>query len=96
MQYPLCRHIKTNGIQCKSPALTAGLYCFFHERLYARHSPFRKTPPSHAALILGHHIELEPSKIPNPSRLHSRSSSTPSPPANWNPAAPPRSFTVSH
>ena len=60
MQYPLCRHIKTNGIQCKSPALTAGLYCFFHKRLYARHSPFRNPPATHGVLIPGHHIQLEP------------------------------------
>jgi hypothetical protein len=60
MQYPLCRHIKTNGIQCKSPALTAGLYCFFHKRLHARHNPFRNTPVGHAAMIPGHHIQLEP------------------------------------
>jgi hypothetical protein len=60
MQYPLCRHIKTNGIQCKSPALASGLYCFFHERFYARHNPFRKTPVGHAPMIPGHHIQLEP------------------------------------
>ena len=60
MQYPLCRHIKTNGIQCKSPALTAGLYCFFHKRLYARHSVFRNPPATLGSLIPGHHITLEP------------------------------------
>ncbi len=30
MQYPLCRHIRTNGLRCKSPALTEAPYCYFH------------------------------------------------------------------
>lgn len=64
MQYPLCRHIKTNGIQCKSPTLAAGLYCFFHKRLYARHSPFRNPPGTYGSLIPGHHIQLEPLEDP--------------------------------
>lgn len=42
MKYPLCRHIRTSGLQCKSPALTNQTHCFYHTRLYQRHSPFRQ------------------------------------------------------
>ncbi len=30
---PRCRHLKTNGIRCKSPALRRGEYCYFHHNL---------------------------------------------------------------
>jgi len=60
MQLPLCRHIKTNGLQCASPSLTGALYCFFHTRLYARHSPYRYTPATRGYLIPGQHVQLEP------------------------------------
>ena len=29
-----CRHIKTNGLKCKSPALRGMPYCYFHARLH--------------------------------------------------------------
>jgi hypothetical protein len=32
-----CRHIKTNGRQCKSPALGLSAFCYFHSRLHRRH-----------------------------------------------------------
>lgn len=60
MQYHLCRHIKTNGTQCQSPALTRQPLCFFHDRLYRRHSGFRHTPATRGYLIPGQHIELAP------------------------------------
>ena len=60
MEVPICRHIRTNGIQCRAPKLHDGAYCFFHKRLYARHSPFRNPPATHGVLIPGHHIQLEP------------------------------------
>jgi len=34
---PLCRHLKTNGLRCKSPALTAAPFCYFHTRLHKDH-----------------------------------------------------------
>lgn len=34
---PLCRHIKTNGLRCQSPALTGETFCFFHARLHHDH-----------------------------------------------------------
>jgi hypothetical protein len=32
--YQLCRHIKTNGQRCKSPALIGSAYCYFHSRVH--------------------------------------------------------------
>jgi len=32
--YKLCRHIKTNGQRCKSPALSGSAYCYFHARVH--------------------------------------------------------------
>jgi hypothetical protein len=31
--YPLCRHTKTNGRLCNSPALTGSAFCHFHQKL---------------------------------------------------------------
>ncbi len=58
MQYDLCRHIKTNGLQCQSPALTGGPWCYFHSRLHQSHQNFRYTPQTRGYLIPGQHIEL--------------------------------------
>lgn len=33
----ICRHIKTNGERCGSPALTNHAFCYFHRNLTARH-----------------------------------------------------------
>lgn len=60
MQYPLCRHIKTNGLQCQAPSLTEGQWCYFHTRLHGRHSTYRTTPATRGYLIPGQHIELSP------------------------------------
>jgi hypothetical protein len=32
--YLACRHIKTNGLRCKSPALKGGQFCYFHARIH--------------------------------------------------------------
>jgi hypothetical protein len=58
MEYPLCRHIKTSGRRCESPALTDAIYCFFHARLNERHSNYRHTAASRGYLIPGQHIQL--------------------------------------
>jgi len=64
MQYPLCRHIKTSGVRCQSPSLSEASLCYFHSRLYRRHTGFRQLAPiagqPRATLIPGQHIELAP------------------------------------
>ena len=30
--YPLCRHTKTNGRRCQSPALTDSAFCYHHQK----------------------------------------------------------------
>ena len=37
--YQLCRHIKTNGKRCQSPALLGSAYCYYHARTHAMASP---------------------------------------------------------
>lgn len=32
--YLACRHIKPNGLRCKSPALRGRAFCYFHARLH--------------------------------------------------------------
>ncbi len=32
--YMACRHIKPNGLRCKSPALRGNSFCYFHARLH--------------------------------------------------------------
>ena len=58
MPYRLCRHIKTNGLQCHSPALDHGQWCYFHHRLHGRHEKYRPTEATRGYLIPGQHIEL--------------------------------------
>ena len=57
-EYPLCRHIRTNGLQCKAPALTGREYCYFHHRLHARHAQFRPTQASRPYFTEGRDLEL--------------------------------------
>jgi hypothetical protein len=58
MQYLLCRHIKTNGLQCQAPALTDGQWCYFHSRLHQRHATYRHTEVTRGYLMRGQHIQL--------------------------------------
>ncbi len=58
MLYPLCRHIKTNGSRCQCPSLNGQVWCYFHDRLHQRHSPFRTTETTAGSPAPGHHIEL--------------------------------------
>ncbi len=32
--YEVCRHIKTNGISCESPALKGGHFCYYHSKTH--------------------------------------------------------------
>ncbi len=36
-KFATCRHTKTNGRVCQSPALTGGALCFFHNKLHQTH-----------------------------------------------------------
>jgi hypothetical protein len=58
MRVPVCRHIRTNGLQCQAPALKDNFACYFHHRLYQRHSGFRHSNQTSGSLIPGQHIEL--------------------------------------
>ena len=61
MQYDLCRHIKSNGLQCRAVALTDQLFCYFHERLNKGHDLYRATMVSKKSLMeRGHIIALPP------------------------------------
>ena len=37
--YSECRHIKTNGVRCHSPALSGHAYCFFHAKIRGNLKP---------------------------------------------------------
>ncbi|MBB5339747.1 hypothetical protein [Tunturiibacter gelidoferens] len=39
MPYPACRHLKSNGSRCQSPALTSKVWCYFHQHLHQRRRP---------------------------------------------------------
>jgi hypothetical protein len=50
--YPLCRHTKTNGLLCQSPALIDSAFCYHHQK--ARRAR-RRTPgsgPGHSTSVL--------------------------------------------
>jgi hypothetical protein len=36
MPYPICRHLKSSGSRCQSPALTGKVWCYFHQHLHQR------------------------------------------------------------
>lgn len=50
MPYRLCRHIKTNGLQCQSPAMVEQRFCFYHHTSRQRHRAVAARDPSPAAL----------------------------------------------
>jgi hypothetical protein len=41
MPYELCRHVKSNGRRCESPALRKRSWCFYHDRLHTSHRSIR-------------------------------------------------------
>jgi hypothetical protein len=49
---PRCQHIKTNGVQCGSPALRAERHCFFHHQHRRRAHEFDVYEPVKSALNL--------------------------------------------
>jgi hypothetical protein len=56
--YMACRHIKPNGLRCKSPALKDNPFCYYHSRLhnlgkepYGKYGPMRLPVPEDSASI---------------------------------------------
>src|SRR5258708_33429133 len=95
MSVALCRHIKTNGTRCQSPALTGELWCYFHHRLHQRHAGFRRNSSNVDYRLPGPHIELAPLEDRESIQLASRWSSTPWPPDSLRSPAPPPCSTAS-
>ena len=60
MKLSLCRHIKTNGLRCKSPSVDQTVYCYFHTRLHRHHAPFRPQGDAARYVISGQHVQLLP------------------------------------
>jgi len=62
MPLRLCHHIKTNGLQCLSPALKTGQWCYFHARPHQRHSapPTIPARTSHRDLLHTRHSHSTP------------------------------------
>jgi hypothetical protein len=59
MEVPICRHIKTNGLQCQAPSLNEAPYCYFHTRLHQRHAGFRSASATRTSYFIpGQDIEL--------------------------------------
>jgi len=59
--YMACRHIKTNGLRCKSPALKGSPFCYYHAKVHtigadplAKYGPMQfPVPEDKAAIQLG-------------------------------------------
>jgi hypothetical protein len=41
MQVPICRHIKSDGLQCRGVALKSSVFCYFHRNLHRSHDLYR-------------------------------------------------------
>src|ERR1700752_3808356 len=51
-----CRHIKTNGLRCESPALKGGQFCYYHSKTHSvgddvKFGPLLLPPPEDPAAI---------------------------------------------
>ncbi len=59
MQVDICRHIKTNGLQCRAVALCGSVFCYFHNRLHRSHDRYRDKPYLYPHRVdTGTYIEL--------------------------------------
>jgi hypothetical protein len=57
--YQTCRHIKTNGLRCESPALREDQFCYYHSKIHTvgaephlKYGPLQLPAPEDAAAIL--------------------------------------------
>ena len=63
-----CRHIKSNGVKCHSPALRGMAYCFFHapgRRNAQGQSRAHKKPLKLPALVDRHSVQVALSQVLN-------------------------------
>src|SRR5580698_10155859 len=61
MYVDLCRHIRSNGLQCRAVALKDQHFCYFHHRLNEGHSMYRSRMVGAKSLMeRGHIIGLPP------------------------------------
>ena len=56
--YMICRHIKTNGLRCQSPALKGARFCYYHDKTHTvgaephlRFGPLQLPAPEDSAAI---------------------------------------------
>ena len=56
--YMICRHIKTNGLRCESPALKGQPFCYYHSKAHSvgaephlKYGPLQLPTPEDAASI---------------------------------------------
>jgi hypothetical protein len=56
MQVALCRHIKSDGHQCKAVALKTSVFCYFHSRLNEGHRLYRSRMVGGKGLMERGHI----------------------------------------
>ena len=56
--YQTCRHIKTNGLRCESPALKGAQFCYYHSKVHTvgaephlKYGPLQLPAPEDAAAI---------------------------------------------
>lgn len=52
----ICRHVKTNGLRCGSPAFKGRLFCYHHSRVHTigrnlKYGPQKASTPEDAAAI---------------------------------------------
>lgn len=70
MSFDFCRHIKTNGKVCRSPALANQSFCYFHRKLRTRHRQLvnsRATAALPAEVV--HEVVYDGDGYPMPQRL---------------------------
>ena len=56
--YMICRHIKTNGLRCESPALKDAQFCYYHSKVHTvgaephlKYGPSQLPAPEDSAAI---------------------------------------------
>ena len=78
---PICRHILTNGEQCRSLRLNGQEFCYFHNRLHARHRATLQARPERPlvnsdGVVIGHGrpVGYQAARIPDLGPLEDRAS----------------------